>query len=60
MSVLNDGRPKGVDQKKQQVALAVTKDAGHSIREICAIVGISRNTYDKYTRSEDPPLSTAR
>ena len=54
------GRPKGVDQKKQKAALALKKDAGHSIREICAIVGISRNTYYKYTRSEDPPLPTSR
>jgi len=54
------GRPKDVDQKKQQAALALKKDAGHSIREICAIVGISRNTYYKYTRSEDPPLPTSR
>jgi len=38
------GRPKGVDQKKQKAALALKKDAGHSIREICDIVGISRNT----------------
>lgn len=45
------GRPKGVDQKKQKAALALKKDAGHSIREICEIVGISRNTYYKYTRS---------
>ncbi len=46
------GRPKGVDQRKQKAALALKKDAGHSIREICEIVGISRNTYYKYTRSE--------
>ena len=54
------GRPKGVDQKEQKAALALKKDAGHSIREICDIVGISRNTYYKYTHPEDPPLSTAR
>jgi DNA invertase Pin-like site-specific DNA recombinase len=54
------GRPKGVDQKKQKAALALKKDAGHSIREICEIVGISRNTYYKYTHVEDPPLPTAR
>ncbi len=54
------GRPKGVDQKKQKAALALKKDAGHSIREICEIVGISRNTYYNYTHSEDPPPSTAR
>jgi len=54
------GRPKGVDQKKQKAALALKKDAGHSIREICAIVGISRNTYYKYTHSEDPSLPTSR
>ncbi|NTU86079.1 MAG: helix-turn-helix domain-containing protein [Chloroflexales bacterium] len=46
------GRPKGVDQKKQKAALALKKDAGYSIREICEIVGISRNTYYKYTRAD--------
>ncbi len=51
------GRPKGVDQKKQKAALALKKDGRHSIREICDIVGISRNTYYKYTRDDDLPLS---
>jgi DNA invertase Pin-like site-specific DNA recombinase len=48
----NGGRPKGVDQKKQKAAVALKKDGRHSIREICDIVGISRNTYYKYTRSD--------
>jgi len=48
----NGGRPKGVDQKKQKAALALKKDGKHSIREICDIVGISRNTSYKYTRSD--------
>ncbi len=48
----NGGRPKGVDQKKQKAALALKQDGRHSIREICDIVGISRNTYYKYTRSD--------
>ncbi len=39
------GRPKGVDQKKQKAALALKKDAGYSIREMCEIVGISRTQY---------------
>jgi len=46
------GRPKGVDEKKKQAALALKKDLSHSVRDICKIVGISRNTYYKYTRSE--------
>ncbi len=46
------GRPKGVDQKKQKAALALKKEGTHSVREICAIVGISRNTYYKYTQAE--------
>jgi len=50
------GRPKGVDQKKKKAALALKKDSGRSIREICEIVGISRNTYYKYTRSDDKLL----
>jgi DNA invertase Pin-like site-specific DNA recombinase len=49
------GRPKGVDQKKQKAALALKKNAGYSIREICEIVGISRNTYYKYTRADAMP-----
>lgn len=47
------GRPKGVDQKKKKAALALKKEATHSVREICDIVGISRNTYYKYTHSDD-------
>jgi len=45
------GRPKGVNVKKQKAALALKKDGQHSIREICDIVGISRNTFYKYTQS---------
>ena len=44
------GRPKGVDEKKRKAALALKRDPDYSIREICEIVGISRNTYYKYTR----------
>jgi DNA invertase Pin-like site-specific DNA recombinase len=51
------GRPKGVDQKKQKAALALKKDGRHSICEICDIVGISPNTYYKYTRVDALPLS---
>jgi DNA invertase Pin-like site-specific DNA recombinase len=39
------GRPQGVDAKKQKAALALKKEGAHSIREICEIVGIARNTY---------------
>ena len=49
------GRPKGVDLKKQKAALALKKGSTHSVREICAIVGISRNTYYKYTQADDQP-----
>lgn len=44
------GRPKGVDPKKKKATLALKKEGGHSVREVCEIVGISRNTYYKYTR----------
>lgn len=44
------GRPKGVNVKKQKAALALKANSQYSIREICEIVGISRNTYYKYTR----------
>jgi ACT domain-containing protein len=32
--------------------VALKRDPQYSIREICEIVGISRNTYYKYTGSE--------
>ena len=51
------GRPKGVDQRKQQAALALKHEARHSVREIREIVGISRNTYYKYTRTDDRPTA---
>ncbi len=54
------GRPKGVDQKKQQAALALKHEARHSVREICEIVGISRNTYYKYTRTDHTPTAPKR
>src|SRR5918911_244563 len=46
----NGGRPKGVDEKKRKAAVALKRDPQYGIREICEIVGISRNTYYKYTR----------
>ena len=46
------GRPPGVDEKKRKTALALKADPRLSISEICSIVGISRNTYYKYTREE--------
>ena len=54
------GRPKGVDAKKQKAALALKKESTHSIREICEIVGIARNTYYKYTRVADQPVAEKR
>ncbi len=44
------GRPKGVNEKKRKAALALKRDPHYSIKEICEIVGISRNTYYKYTQ----------
>ena len=49
------GRPAGVDERKKKAALALKKDSGRSVKEICGIVGISRNTYYKYTRTEGQP-----
>lgn len=49
------GRPKGVDDKKKKAAISLKKDLDRSVKEICEIVGISRNTYYKYTRTEDEP-----
>ena len=46
------GRPKGAaDVNKQKAALALKNDPQYSIKEICKIVGISRNTYYKYTKA---------
>jgi len=47
------GRPKGGDEKKRKAALALKRDPQYSIKEICEIVGISRNTYYKYTRAAE-------
>lgn len=50
------GRPKGVsDPNKQKAALALQKDTSRSVKEICQILGVSRNTYYKYIRTEDKP-----
>ncbi len=49
-----------MDPKKQKAALALKKEAAHSIREICAIVGIARNTYYKYTRADNQPMPSER
>ena len=46
------GRPKGVDEKKRKIALSLKKDPERSIKEICEIAGISRNTYYKYTKTD--------
>jgi DNA invertase Pin-like site-specific DNA recombinase len=46
------GRPKGVDERKRKAALALQNDPRRSVREICEIIGISRNTYYKYVRHE--------
>jgi DNA invertase Pin-like site-specific DNA recombinase len=51
------GRPKGVDEKKRKAALALKNDRERSVKEICDILGISRNTYYKYTRLEKPPMA---
>ena len=46
------GRPRSVDQKKVKAALSLKNDKGHTIQEICQILGISRNTYYKYVNLE--------
>jgi DNA invertase Pin-like site-specific DNA recombinase len=54
------GRPKGVDEKKRKAALALKRDPRYSVKEICEIVGISRNTSYKYTREEGSLRSDQR
>lgn len=47
------GRPRGVvNEKKRQAALSLKKDTTRTVKEICEILGISRNTYYKYTRAD--------
>jgi len=53
------GRPKGVDEKKKKAALSLKKDPERSVKEICEIVGISRNTYYKYTRTSEDKIITS-
>ena len=48
------GRPKGGDEKKRKAALALKRDPTYTVQDICRIVGISRNTYYKYTREDTP------
>ena len=48
------GRPKGGDEKKRKAALALKRDPTYTVQNICRIVGISRNTYYKYTREDTP------
>lgn len=46
------GRPKGAaDENKQKAAIALKNDPQYSVKQICEIVGISRNTYYKYTKN---------
>lgn len=54
------GRPKGVDERKRKAALALKNDPSRSVKEICDILGISRNTYYKYVRLEDSPASNPK
>lgn len=51
------GRPKGVDEKKKKTILALKSNPDYTVREICGIAGVSRNTYYKYTRIEDKPAT---
>jgi DNA invertase Pin-like site-specific DNA recombinase len=44
------GRPRSVDEKKVKAALSLKNDRSHTVKEICAALGISRNTYYKYVR----------
>lgn len=46
------GRPKGVNEQKRKAALVLKRDPNYTVQEICSIVGISRNTYYKYTRNQ--------
>jgi ACT domain-containing protein len=49
-----------VNKNKKKVALALRKDPAKSIKGICKIVDTSRNTYYKYTRSEDKSAAESK
>lgn len=42
-----------MDPNKQKAALALKNDTSRSVSEICQILGVCRNTYYKYIRSEE-------
>ncbi len=47
------GRPKGVmDPNKQKAAMALKNDTSRSVKEICEILGVCRNTYYKGSAHE--------
>jgi len=54
------GRPAGGDDKKRKAALALKRDPNYTVLDICRIVGISRNTYYKYTREDTPQTPLIR
>lgn len=54
------GRPKGINDTKRKAALALKRDPNYTVQEICTIIGISRNTYYKYTREDPTRISTRR
>jgi DNA invertase Pin-like site-specific DNA recombinase len=45
------GRPKGMDEKKRKMAIALRADSTRSVQEICETLRISRATFYRYTRS---------
>jgi DNA invertase Pin-like site-specific DNA recombinase len=42
------GRPKGMDEKKRKMALALRADPSRSVQEICETLRISRATFYRY------------
>jgi DNA invertase Pin-like site-specific DNA recombinase len=42
------GRPKGMDEKKRKMALALYADKNRPVQEICEALGISRATFYRY------------
>ena len=44
------GRPRGMDEKKRKMALALRADPSRSVQEICETLRISRATFYRYTQ----------
>ena len=52
------GRPPALDDKKRKVAVELYRNGGHSVKEICQIMGISPPTLYNYLRKAEEEIRT--